>query len=58
MIQGCPVFERSWKKAKLVVVASVDIEEQIVNDSDNGDDVVKVAKEVIASSRPKTAPPE
>ena len=52
------MFERSWKKAKLVVVASVDIEEQIVNDLDNGDEVVKVAKEVIASSRPKTAPPE
>ena len=49
---------RSWKKAKLVVVASVDIEEHIVNDLDNGDDVVKVAKEEIASSRPKTAPPE
>ena len=50
MIQGCPVFERSWKRARLVKVESADIEEQTVKDVDNEDEVVKEAKEVIASS--------
>ena len=38
-------------------VESADMEEQIVKDVDNEDEVVKEAKEVIASSRPKTTPP-
>ena len=36
---------------------SADIEEQMVNDVVNEDEVVKEAKEVIASSRPNTTPP-
>ena len=38
-------------------VESADIEEQTVKDVDNEDEVVKEAKEVIASSRPNTTPP-
>ena len=38
-------------------VESAEIEEQIVNDVGNEDEVVKEAKEVIASSRPNTGPP-
>ena len=38
-------------------VESADIEEQMVNDVGNEDEVVKEAKEVIASSRPNTGPP-
>ena len=57
MIQGCPDFERSWKRARLVKVESADMEEQIVKDGDNEDEVVKEAKEVTASSRPNTTPP-
>ena len=57
MIHGSPVLERSWKKAILVKVESADTEEQIVNDVDNKDEVVKEAKEIIASSRPNTTPP-
>ena len=36
---------------------SADIEEQMVNDVVNEDEVVKEAKEVIASSRPNTTRP-
>ena len=52
MIQGCPVLEKSWKKAILVKVESADTEEQIVNDAEKEDKVVKEAKEVITSSWP------
>ena len=38
-------------------VESAEIEEQIVNEVGNEDEVVKEAKEVIASSRPNTTPP-
>ena len=38
-------------------VESADMEEQIVKDVDNEDEVIKKAKEVIASSRPNTTPP-
>ena len=38
-------------------VESADIEEQTVKDVDNEDEVVKEAKEVIASSRPNMTPP-
>ena len=57
MIQGCPVLEMSWKRARLVKVESADMEEQMVNAGDNEDEVVKDAKEVIASSRPNRTPP-
>ena len=57
MIQGCPVLERSWKKARLVKVESAATEEQTVNDVDNEDEVIKEANEVIASSRPNMTPP-
>ena len=57
MIQDCPVLERSWNRARLVKLESADIEEQMVNVGDNEDEVVKEAKEVIASSRPNTTPP-
>ena len=57
MSHGCPVLERSWKRAMLVKVESADIEEQMVNDVGNEDEVVKAAKDVIASSRPKTTLP-
>ena len=36
---------------------SADMEEQMVNVGDKEDEVVKEAKEVIASSRPNTTPP-
>ena len=38
-------------------VESADMEEQMVNAGDNEDEVVKDAKEVIASSRPNRTPP-
>ena len=43
--------------AILVKVECADTEVQIVNDADDEDEVVKEAKEVIASSQPKTIPP-
>ena len=41
----------------LVKVESADIEEQMVNDVGNEDEVVNAAKDLIASSRPKTTLP-